>query len=87
MIRAGEQVTSGSTTYLVKWLEREIRFAKLDMTLNANACAGLTLPTNSITLPTAALLKDPSSPSSDIYIGSKPVVTDAPRVIHGDVKF
>jgi hypothetical protein len=32
IIPAGDQVTNGSTTYLVKWLEREIRFAAKDMT-------------------------------------------------------
>jgi len=87
MIRAGEQVTSGQDTYLVKWLEREIRFARKDMTAQPSACAGLTLPSNTITLPTSAVLKNPSDSSSDIYIGIKPTVTDAPRVIHGEVKY
>jgi len=87
MIRAGEQVTSGQDTYLVKWLEREIRFARKDMTAQPSACAGLTLPSNTITLPTSAVLKNPSDSSSDIYIGTKPTVTDAPRVIHGEVKY
>ena len=83
-IPAGDQVTNGNSTYLVKWLEREIRFARKD--LSACTGAGLTAPTG-ITLPTAADLKDPSDPSSDIYIGDKPTVTAAPRVIHGDVKY
>jgi hypothetical protein len=78
------QVTAGDTTYDVKWLEREIRFAKKD--LSVCTTAGLTIPTG-ITLPTAADLKDPSDPTSDIYIGVKPTVTDAPRVIHGEVKY
>lgn len=76
------RVTNGSDTYLVKWLDREIRFARKD----AAACSGLTLPGN-VTLPTAADLKDPSSPASDIYIGTQPEVTSAPRVIHGEVKY
>jgi len=76
------QVTDGTNTYLVKWLDREIRFARKD----ATACSGLTLPSN-VTLPTAADLKDPSNPSSDIYIGTQPEVTAAPRVIHGEVKY
>jgi hypothetical protein len=87
IIRTGEQVTSGQNTYLVKWLEREIRFARKDTNLQPTACAGLTLPSNNITLPTAAVLKNPSDSGSDIYIGAKPTVTDAPRVIQGEVKY
>jgi hypothetical protein len=75
---------SASTGYLVKWLDREIRFAKKSTTTCTSA--GLTAPTG-VTLPTVADLKDPSDPASDIYIGTKPTVTDAPRVIHGDVKY
>jgi hypothetical protein len=78
------QVAAGGTNYLVKWLEREIRFAKKD--LSVCAAAGLTVP-DGVTLPTDADLKNPSDPASDIYIGAKPTVTDAPRVIHGDVKY
>ncbi|MES2354209.1 MAG: hypothetical protein V4568_07365 [Pseudomonadota bacterium] len=77
-------VTAGSTTYLVKWLDREIRFAKKATSVCTSA--SLTVPSG-ITLPTSASLKDPSNSSSDIYIGSKPAVTDAPRVIQGDVKY
>jgi hypothetical protein len=36
---------------------------------------------------TAADLKDPSNAASDVYIGAKPVVPDAARVIHGNVKY
>lgn len=72
----------GDTTYLVKWLEREIRFARKP----AATCASLALPSD-ITLPTATDLKNPSDPASDIYIGVQPAVTDAPRVIHGEVKY
>jgi hypothetical protein len=78
------QVSTSDTTYLVKWLDREIRFAKKD--LSACATAGLTVPVG-IVLPTAVDLKDPSNAASDIYIGARPVVTDAPRVIDGDVKY
>jgi hypothetical protein len=77
-------VTAGGTTYLVKWLEREIRFAR--KSLGVCDAAGLTVPSG-MTLPTAADLKNPSDPASDIYIGVRPVVTAAPRVIHGEVKF
>jgi hypothetical protein len=78
------RVTLNGTTYLVKWLEREIRFARK----NLSVCdgAGLTVPSN-ITLPTSTDLKNPSDPDSDIYIGVRPAITTAARVIHGDVKY
>ncbi|MBC7983503.1 MAG: hypothetical protein H7Y02_06580 [Candidatus Obscuribacterales bacterium] len=75
-------VTSGQTNFLVKWLDREIRFARKDLTV----CSALVAPTN-VTLPTAAGLRNPADPSSTFYIGVKPTVTTAPRVIHGDVKY
>ena len=78
------RVTTSTSTYLVKWLDREIRFARKDSGVCSSA--GLTLPSG-MTLPTAADLKNPSDPNSDIYIGVKPTVTEAPRVIHGDVMF
>jgi hypothetical protein len=78
------RVTANGTIYLVKWLEREIRFASK----NLSVCdgAGLTVPSG-LTLPTVADLKDPSDAASDIYIGVRPTVTAAPRVIHGEVKY
>ena len=78
------QVSEGSKTYLVKWLDREIRFAQKP--LSACTAAGLTLPAN-VALPAASDLKNPSDASSDVYIGTEPTVTSAPRVIHGDVKY
>ena len=75
-------VTSGSSQYLVKWLDREIRFARK----NLSACAALTVPTN-VTLPDSSTALNPSDPNSTAYIGAKPTVTSAPRVIHGDVKY
>lgn len=80
----GRVTNDDGHAYLVKWLDREIRFAKKDASVCATAC--LKLP-NGVTLPTAADLKDPSDAGSDIYIGAKPTVTSAPRVIHGEVKF
>jgi hypothetical protein len=77
-------VSDGSTNYLVKWLDREIRLAKKDVSVCSTA--GLNLPFG-VTLPSSAGLKDPSSPASDIYLGPKPTVTDAPRVIHGQVQY
>ena len=78
------RVTSGANTYLVKWLEREIRFASKD----ASVCgaAGLNLPTG-VVLPSPSDLKNPADPNSDIYIGVKPVVDAPPRVVDGEVKF
>jgi hypothetical protein len=77
-------VTREGTTYLVKWLDREIRFARKN--LSVCDAAGLVIPSGT-TLPTAADLKDPTDPASDIYIGVRPTVTAAPRVIHGEVKY
>jgi hypothetical protein len=78
------RVQAGSRTLLVKWLEREIRFAR--KALNVCTTAGITLPTG-LALPTAAGLADPSDPASPIYIGTKPTITAAPRVVHGEVKY
>lgn len=77
-------LTDGTTTYVAKWLDREIRFARKD----PSVCTGngVMLP-SSLPLPDATGLKDPSDPSSPVYIGEKPVVTDAPRVIDNDVKW
>lgn len=77
-------VSNASAQMLVKWLDREIRFARKDVSVCA--AAGVTLPTG-LTLPAASGLQDPSDSTSALYIGAKPEVTDAPRVIHGDVKF
>lgn len=74
--------TEDDTQYLAKWLEREIRFARK----TGGECSALTLPTN-VELPGVELVKNPTDPTSDIYIGEKPEVTDAPRVIHGEVKY
>ena len=76
------QVSDGANTYLVKWQDREIRFARKDI----SECSGLTLP-GSVTLPDASVLKDPSDSTSDIYIGTRPTVTSLPRVIQGEVMY
>ncbi|MEO8016272.1 MAG: hypothetical protein ABI769_00525 [Pseudomonadota bacterium] len=78
------RVTADGNTYLVKWLEREIRFARKNLAVCDGA--GLTVPSG-MTLPTSADLKNPSDSASDIYIGTRPAVTAAPRVIHGEVKY
>ena len=74
-------VEGGSTRYLVKWLNREVRFAP-DA---PNACVGIALG-NLATLPSTASLVNPSDAASEAYIGSRPAVTDAPRVIDGVVQ-
>jgi hypothetical protein len=78
------RVSTGNASYLVKWLDREIRFARKD--LSVCQAASLTLP-QGLTLPTASALRDPSDSTSAIGIGTKPTVTSAARVIHGDVKY
>jgi hypothetical protein len=80
----GVATGSGNTTYYIKWLDREIRFA--NKAPSVCSTANLTLPSN-ITLPTSSNLKDPGDANSDIYTGVRPIVNEAPRVIHGDVKF
>ncbi len=73
-----------TTSYLVKWLQREIRFAVKSPSVCTTA--NLIAPTN-VQLPTATMLKDPSSSSSDVYLGTRPTLTSAPRVIQGEVKY
>lgn len=84
-IPGGAVVTRNGQNYLVKWLEREIRFAPQ----NVAACAALTVPgANDVTLPTADGFNDPSDASdAEHYIGTKPEIDAAPRVIHGDVMY
>jgi hypothetical protein len=71
-------------TYLVKWQQREIRFANKGLSVCSNA--RLQVPTN-IVLPTAAALLDPSNSRSSVYLGVEPTVTAAPRVIQGVVEY
>lgn len=77
-------VTDGGTSYWVKWLDRELRLAKV---ANGN-CSGLTLPSvGSLSLPTSADVVDPSDPANTaVYIGTKPALQSAPAVIHGVVQ-
>ena len=78
------RVQAGDRTLLVKWLEREIRFARKPLASCTNA--GITLPSG-LSLPTAADLANPSDANSPIFIGVKPAVSGAPRVVHGEVKY
>lgn len=74
-------VHDGATPYYVRWLDREVRFS-----VAQNGCTGLTLPA-SLTLPDGSGALKPGVSTSANYIGTMPVVTDAPRVIHGEVKY
>jgi len=76
--------TGGTTSYLVKWLEREIRFARKP--LASCQADNLAAPTG-VVLPTSAQLKNPSDTASDVFVGTQPTVTGAARVIQGEVKY
>jgi hypothetical protein len=77
-------VTAGDATYLVKWLDREIRFAQQP----AATCSSAGLQATHAALPDATGLHDPSDPSSGVYNGIEPQPTNtAPRVIQGDVMY
>jgi len=73
--------TSTNTPLVVKALDAEMRLAKV-------ACASTSLaqPTTSATLPSTSGVHDPSSSSDAYYLGTKPTVTDAPKVIHGVIQ-
>lgn len=72
-----------TTTYLVKWLNRQILLAQKPN----STCTGAGLATTSATLPTASSLQDPSSSSSTVYNGVEPSISSAPRVIQGQVMY
>ena len=78
------RVSDGTTAYLVKWLDREIRLARKNLSVCVGAGVNLA---SGMSLPDATGLRNPSDPAAAVYIGDKPVVTDAPRVIDGDVKY
>jgi hypothetical protein len=77
-------VTSGANSYLVKWQQREIRFAQKDLAVCL--AAALALPIG-VSLPAASGLQSTIDPNSPIYIGAEPTVTTAPRVIQGVVEY
>jgi hypothetical protein len=77
-------VNGVNTTYLVKWLQREIRLGMKATSVCTND--SLTAPSN-VQLPTQASLTDPSSSNSPAYLGVEPSITSAPRVIQGVVKY
>ena len=72
-------LTSSNTPLVVKALDAEIRLDKVA------GCTGVDLaqPTSSLTLPSASDVHDPSDPTDAYYLGTKPTVTDPPKVVHG----
>ncbi len=76
-------VTDGQgASYYVKWLNREVRFSQV----SSGLCSGLTVGSLA-SLPDGSNLVNPSRASDPTYIGTKPEVTAAPRVIDGVVKY
>lgn len=83
---AAGRVHDGGTAYLVKWLDREQRFAR-----TPGQCSTLDLPT-SFTLPDDSGRRNTSLPQADgrpYQIGARPALAEGttPRVIHGEVKY
>lgn len=78
-ITDGTSLTIGSTAALIKYLDRELRLAE-----SPGNCSSLALPAPS-GLPTGGLT-DPSNSGDANYIGTKPTVTAAPKVLHGVVQ-
>jgi hypothetical protein len=77
-------VATSTRTYLVKWLDREIRFAQEP----AATCSNAGLSTAHATLPDASGLQNPGDPSSAVYNGAEPTPANtAPRVIQGEVMY
>jgi len=76
--------TGGQTTYLVKWPQREILFARQN--LSVCTAAALNLPAG-VSLPDTSNLQNATDPNSLIYIGAQPTVTGQPRVIQGIVEY
>ena len=74
---------SSNNTYYVKWLDREVRFNKV-----ANSfCSPLVAELGSLSnLPSLSNLNDPSNSTDSTYIGAKPTLTSAPRVLDGVVQ-
>jgi hypothetical protein len=75
-------INNGSIPLVVKALDSEVRLSKIA------ACTNVTLasPSASLTLPDATGLHNPSSSADSDYIGTKPTITDAPKVIDGVIQ-
>jgi hypothetical protein len=77
-------VTTSTKTYLVKWLDREIRFAQQ----SPSTCSSAGLSASHATLPDPSGLQNPSDSSSAVYNGVEPTPSNtAPRVIQGEVMY
>lgn len=64
--------------YYIKWLNREVRFSPAA----GSNCTALTLG-SLVGLPDVTTFRDPTETASPTYIGPKPIVTAAPRVVDG----
>jgi len=82
----GRVSAGGGTQYLVGSLEREVRLASKPLGTCTARAALSSLPGTS-GLPSASGLKNPANPNDATYIGEQPSTTDAPRVVHGEVKY
>ena len=73
---------NGSIPVVVKALDSEVRLSKIA------SCTGVSLasPAANLTLPDSTGLHDPSDASDADYVGTKPTVTDAPKVIDGVIQ-
>ena len=74
-------LTSSNTPLIVKALDSELRLAKV-----ACGTTSLAQPSSTATLPSVSDVHDPSNPTDVDYLGTKPTVTDAPKVIHGVIQ-
>lgn len=72
--------TSG-TPLIVKALNEELRLNKVNC-----GTTSLTQPSTPLPLPSVSGVHDPSDAADADYLGVKPTVTDAPKVIHGVVQ-
>ena len=79
-------VSDGSGNYLVKWLDREVRFGREPSLANCQTAGFPALPTG-IALPDGTAFRNPGDPATADYIGAPPDITATPRVIDGVVKY
>lgn len=72
---------SSNTPLIVKALNEELRLSSVSC-----GTTSVAKPTAAIPLPSPSGVHDPSNPADVDYIGVKPTVTGAPKVIHGVVQ-
>ncbi|MBI5890313.1 MAG: hypothetical protein HZB47_06505 [Nitrosomonadales bacterium] len=79
----GATMSLGTTPLIIKALDAEVRLN--DLGAGAAQCSAMSLATT-LTAPTGGT-HDPSSSADAYYIGVKPAVTTAPKVIDGVVQY